>query len=69
MSAIKGTKFIAVNSNYIITQIEESPVEGLKVLLDLSPDTISNAQRLRLLMRAFDVQSSRAEINVPFVEV
>ena len=67
MSAIKGTKFIAVNSNY--TQIEESPVEGLMVLLDLSPDTISNAQRLRLLMRAFDVQSGRAEINVPFVEV
>ena len=39
------------------------------VLLELSPDTISNAQRLRLLTRAFDIQSDRAEINIPFVEV
>ena len=50
------------------SQVEASPKDSLMTLLELSPNSINNTKRLRLLRRAFQVQSKRI-INASFVEV
>ena len=54
----------------VCPQIDASPVTGLKLLLQLPPNTVNNTQRLSLLTRAFSaVSSSAMAISTEFVEV
>ena len=53
-----------------IMQINVSQVEeALKILVELSPNKISNIQRLDLLMSAYLKQKATSNITITFIKV